>query len=93
MLQAQATVSNVGSSAIREIQVAFRVDPDGLRVNRGIVDLAQVKAGKSAVVSWSVCARVAGTYVVLARATADGASLESPARVLTIAPSGRRSCR
>ncbi len=92
-LQAQATVSNVGASAIREVQVELRVDADGLRVNKNIVDLAQIKAGKSAVVSWSVCARVAGTYVVLARATADGASLESPARVLTIAHGSRRSCR
>lgn len=92
-LQAQATVSNVGSFSIREIQVELRVDPGGLRVNKGTVDLAQIKAGKSAVASWAVCARVAGTYVLLARATADGASIESPARVLTIVPGGRRSCR
>ncbi len=92
-LQAQATVSNVGSSAIRDIQVELRVDPDGLRVNKGIVDLAKIRAGKSAVVSWAVCARVAGAYVLLARATAGGASIESPARVMTIAPGGRRSCR
>ncbi len=92
-LQAQATVSNVGSSAIRDIQVELRVDPDGLRVNKGIVDLAKIRAGNSAVVSWAVCARVAGAYVLLARATAGGASIESPARVMTIAPGGRRSCR
>lgn len=90
MLQAQAAVWNVGSSTIREIHVELRVDPDGLRVNRGIVDLARVNAGKTATIAWSVCARVAATYILLARATADGASTESPARVLTIAP-GRRS--
>ncbi len=54
--------------------------------------MAQIKAGKNAVVSWSVCGRLPGTYVLLARVTLDGASIDSPARLLTITPGGKKPC-
>ena len=89
---ARATVTNVGSSLVRDIQVELRADPVGLRVTKPIVKIAQLKAGKSTVVSWSICGAVPGSYVVLVRTTESGASIDSAGRVLTITPGAKKAC-
>lgn len=91
-IQARATVSNLGPTTIRGIRVELRVDPSGLRLVKAAIDLAQLKAGKSSTVTWAVCGRVVGSYVLLARATAGGASIDSQAQVLTISSGGRKTC-
>ena len=92
-VKARATVGNVGIVAVRRVDVALRLDPVGL-VLRGPTTrhLQQVREGRSATVPWAMCGSVPGTYVVLAQASADGVTVESAARLLTIAPGNRRSC-
>jgi hypothetical protein len=91
-VQARATVSNVGKTLVKKVTVELRFDPVGLRIGKATIDIAQIKPGKSAVVSWSVCGRVVGTYVLLARVTLDGTSIDSPARLLTITSGGKKTC-
>jgi hypothetical protein len=51
-----------------------------------------LKPGKSTTVSWNLCGRVAGTYVVLARGETGGVFVDSPARLLTIR-AGPKTCK
>jgi hypothetical protein len=91
-VQAKATVSNIGTTLVKGVTVELRFDAAGLRVSKATEKVAQIKAGKNAVVSWSICGRLPGIYVLLARVTFDGASIDSPARLLTITPGGKKPC-
>jgi hypothetical protein len=91
-VKAQATASNVGAATIRPIVIELRVDPAGVQASKGPLQISQLKAGKSSTVSWSVCGQVPGSYVVLARATFDGVSIDSGAVLLTVAAGGRKAC-
>jgi uncharacterized membrane protein len=91
--QVKATVTNDGADPVRDIKVELRLDPVGLSVHKGSVRaISQIKAGKSAAVSWSVCATVPGSYVLLAQVDDDGATIESPARIVSVTGAGRRTC-
>jgi uncharacterized membrane protein len=91
--QVKAAVTNDGADPARDIRVELRLDPEGLSVHKGSVrTISQVKGGKSASVSWSVCATVSGSYVLLAQADDDGATIESTARILSVTGTGRRAC-
>jgi CARDB protein len=83
---AGATITNVGPSTLNSIVVNLRVDPAGLVVNKASQSIAQLKPGKSATVSWSVCGRTVGSYVLLAQVTIGKMAVDSPGRVLTITP-------
>jgi len=90
---AGATITNVGGSTLTSIVVELRADVGGLAVNKASQSIAQLKPGKSATISWSVCGRTVGSYVLLARATIGTMSVDSPARVLTItANTGKKNC-
>ena len=92
VVQARASVTNLASSLVRDITVELRADPLGLRVTKPIVKVAQLKAGKSMALSWSICGLAPGAYVVLVRTTESGASFDSAARVLTITPRAKKTC-
>jgi hypothetical protein len=91
-VKAQATVSNVSKSPVTKVTVEIRFDPVGLRINKTTTEITQIKAGKSATVSWSVCGRLPGTYVLLARVRLDGVSIDSSARLLRIVAGGKKPC-
>jgi hypothetical protein len=90
--QASATVTNIAGATIRSIVVALRADSTDVRIGKGSIAISQLKGGKSATVSWTVCGRTPGTYVLLARVTADTWSVDSDARILTILPGGKKAC-
>ena len=92
VVQAHASVSNPGKTVVKKVTVELRFDPVGLRVPKALTVVAQIKAGSSATTSWSVCGRVVGVYVLLARVTLDGTSVDSAARVLTITSGGKKAC-
>jgi len=87
----EASVTNVGPATVQSIVVELRADPAGLAVRNDVVRIAQLKRGRSTTVSWSVCGAAIGTYVVLARVSAAGASIDSVAQLLSVTP-GRRRC-
>jgi hypothetical protein len=91
-IKAEASIANIGSATLRNVAVELRADRTGLSFKNPIVTIAQLKAGKSTTVGWSVCGRLAGSYLVLARVTESGQPIDSPARLLTVSPGGRRSC-
>jgi hypothetical protein len=91
-VKAQATVSNLSKSLVKKVTVEMRFDPVGLRINKATTEIAQIKPGKSTSVSWSVCGQLPGTYVLLARVTLDGVSIDSSARLLTVAAGGKKTC-
>jgi uncharacterized membrane protein len=91
--QVKATVTNNGADPVRDVMVELRLDPVGLSVHKGSVrTISQVKGGKSASVSWSICATAPGSYVLLAQVDDDGATIESPARIVSVTGTGRRVC-
>jgi subtilase family serine protease len=91
--QVKATVTNDGADPASDVRVELRLDPVGLSVHKGSVrTISQVKGGKSASVSWSICATAPGSYVLLAQVDDDGATIESPARIVSVTGTGRRTC-
>jgi hypothetical protein len=51
-----------------------------------------LKPGESGLVAYTICGQRPGNYIVLARATLAGASVDSPARLLTITAGKERGC-
>ena len=91
--QARANVTNGWTSVVRDILVELRLDPVGLAVRQDSQrEIGQIKGGRSASVSWTVCGMSPGSYVLLVQATVDGATVESVARIVTVTDDGRRSC-
>jgi len=91
-VKAEARVSNLGSSTLRSTRLELRADGTGLTISRPLNEIGQLKPGKSTSVSWSVCGRAAGSYVLLVRTTVAGIATDSPAQVLTVGPGGRKAC-
>lgn len=92
-VRAQVAVTNLGSTLLSTVTVELRGDSPGLSV-RGAVTatVSRLKAGHTTTLTWKLCALQEGNYVVLARATADGASVDSTARVVSIAGRRIRGC-
>ena len=92
-VRAAATVSNDGPARLSSITVELRSDAAGVRVqgSREAV-IARLQPGRSATVTWTICALQPGNYLLLARATINGASADSPARLLSVAGERRRGC-
>jgi hypothetical protein len=92
-VRALATVANVGPARISNITVELRVDAAGLRVKGATTTtIARLLAGRTLTSTWTLCPLEPGNYLVLARATVDGASVESAARLLTVSPGQRKGC-
>lgn len=92
-IRAEAVVTNMGPAPLRALTVELRADRTGLAIRAPIVQVAQLKPGRSTTISWSVCGRAAGSYVLLAHVTAGGDSIDSAARLLEVVPSTRKgSC-
>jgi hypothetical protein len=75
------------------VVVELRFDPVGVVV-KSITGKTTftLKPGKATTVTWNLCGRAAGTYVLLARAQTGGAFVDSPARLLTIR-AGPKTCK
>jgi len=92
-VRARATVTNAGSTRVSDVTVELRVDSSRVIVRGGLTTtISKLKPGQGASMSWWLCGTEAGNYFVLARATLDGASVESEARLLTISGQRRRGC-
>ena len=92
-VHAKATVVNASASVTAAVRVELRLDRVGvvMKAETGKTSFT-LKPGKSTAVSWNLCGRVAGTYVVLARAETEGVFVDSPARLLTIR-AGPKTCK
>lgn len=87
--RALATVTNLGPVKLSSVRVELRVDTAGVHVRGDAVStISKLQPGHSATVSWTICAVEQGNFVVLAHATVEGGSVDSPARLLSV--SGRR---
>jgi len=92
-LRADATVTNLGSSRLATIEVELRVDTAGLGIKgNGKTTVSKLAAGRSATVSWSICALQPGNYVVQARAVVAGVAVDSQARLLAVTGVRRKGC-
>ena len=92
-LRADATVTNLGSSRLASIDIELRVDTAGLGIKgNGKTTVSKLAAGRSATVSWSICALQPGSYVVQARALVAGVAVDSQARLLAVTGVRRKGC-
>jgi hypothetical protein len=92
-VRAKATVTNVGPSKVSAITVELRLDATAVVVRGTLVGtISKLQPGKSASLSWSLCPTRAGNDLILARASLGGASIESEARLLTVAGQQKRGC-
>jgi hypothetical protein len=92
-VQVEASVLNRGPVRVSGISVELRAASDGLAVRTALTQtIGHLRPAQRASVAWTVCGRVAGTYVLLARATVAGAAVESPARLLTIVSDRKGRC-
>lgn len=91
-VKARARVLNAGAVTVRDVLLSIRVDTAALVVKGGRVTIAQLPSGRTGTVGWTLCGRAPGVYLVLAQATLDGLTIESPARILTIAAGPRAKC-
>lgn len=92
-VKAAATVTNGGTARTSNVRVSLRVDAAGLAIKgANPVTIAQLQPGHAKSVSWSLCALQAGNYLVLARVTVDGVSIDSPAVLLSVAGQRKKGC-
>jgi hypothetical protein len=81
---AAATLRNLGSVALSKISVRLRA-PSGLAIQpSGARSVQGFAPGTSTALSWSVCGRRPGSYLVFAEASYSGTVVDSPARLLTV---------
>ena len=85
-ITANATVLNSGGSPVTDVAVVFAADPNLTVLGGETRPLGTIPAGGSASASWPVCALAAGSYVVVARATAGSFQSDSPAQLLNVSP-------
>lgn len=87
---ARATVTNLGPAAVGGISVRLRLAP-GLTVRgRQRQFIRRLASGAAGSVSWSLCGRAPGAYLVFAEATLGTLVVDSPTRLLTVTPGGGR---
>lgn len=91
-VRADARIDNLSSATLAGIVVVLRADPNGLSIKAPTVAIGQLRPGKSKSVAWTICGAIPGSYVLLARVSLAGQSIDSPARVLTVLPGGRKAC-
>lgn len=92
-VKATATVANLGTARASKVLVSLRVDSAGLRAKgTDPVTISGLQPGNPKSASWSVCALQAGNYLLLARVTVDGASVDSPAVLLSVTGQRKKPC-
>jgi hypothetical protein len=93
-IQARATVANLGPLAVGPIVVTLRADRDGIAVRGSDLTktIRRLAGGKASTVSWVICGREPGGYVLLASAALGEVSIDSPAVLLTITGTAGASC-
>jgi subtilase family serine protease len=92
-VRARATVTNLGSVRVSNVVIELRVDAAAVSVRGALAStIPRIQPGHAASISWNLCATRTGNVLILARATVDGASIESPARLLTISGQRNRGC-
>lgn len=90
---ARVTATNLGNETVRSVTLSLRFEPVGL-VQKGATSsrLNQLKAGRSAEVSFKICGAAVGSYLVLAQGELDGSTIESPARLLVVTEGRNAKC-
>jgi hypothetical protein len=91
-IRAEARITNIGTATLRGIAIDIRADRVGLAIKSPTAEVLSLKPGRSTTVTWSICGRNEGSYVLLVRATHAGVSIESAARLLSITAGGRKAC-
>jgi uncharacterized protein (DUF58 family) len=92
-VRADVRVTNIGAVRVSNVLVEVRAATDGLRIKSGTPQtLSKLKPGETGSIGYTVCGQKPGNYIVLARATLAGKSVESAARLLTITPGKERGC-
>jgi subtilase family serine protease len=92
-VRVRATVTNAGPTRVSNVAVELRVDTSGLSVRGALTaTIPRLQPGHATSVYWNLCPIRTGNYLVLARATLGGASIESEARLLTIEGQRKRGC-
>lgn len=91
-VKARIRVTNASQATVRDVAVSLRVDTTAVVVKGGRATIGQIPAGRAASVGLTLCGRVPGSYLVLAQATLDGVTIESPAALLTILPGSGKRC-
>lgn len=92
-VKARATITNAGPTRLSNVTAELHVDTSAVNVRGGLVaTISRLQPGRSATISWTLCATATGNFLVLARASVDGASVESEARLLTVEGQRRRGC-
>jgi uncharacterized repeat protein (TIGR01451 family) len=91
-VRAEATVTNLGKTRITGLVVELRVDSAGIRLKSSSSTIGKLQPGRAATVSWSLCAGQQGNYLILARATSGGVSVDSTARLLSVSGTRRSGC-
>ncbi|HET9851792.1 MAG TPA: CARDB domain-containing protein, partial [Candidatus Limnocylindrales bacterium] len=92
-IRADAKVTNLGSARLATIVIELRVDTTGLGIKgNGNTTVTKLGPGRSATVSWSICALQPGNYVIQARALVAGVAVDSQARLLAVTGVRRKGC-
>ena len=93
-IQARSTITNNSESSSLAVRVELRLDPVGVVVKSSAGhDALTIRPGRNVSAKWTLCGRTPGSYVVLARVTVGDTEVESPARLLTIRPNPKGSCK
>ena len=88
----RADVANAGTVALQDVAVRL-VRPAGITLrDPARQDLPRIAPGGDRRVQWDACARNAGSYVVMVRATDGPFTSESAGAVIQVTPDGRSTC-
>lgn len=91
VVRAKATVRNAGPTRASNVTVELRLDATALSVKSSLTaSIARLQPGHVASISWNICPTRTGNNLVLARASVDGAAVESPTRLLTVTAAAQR---
>jgi len=91
-VHAKASVVNRAQSSVT-VSVELRFDPTGLVVKGDKGQGVVIRPGTTASFNWNICGAVAGSYVLLARASVNGTFVDSAARLLRIQPGKKATCK
>jgi hypothetical protein len=83
-VSARATVANIGAQRLGRITVRLRLASGILIRGAKAPTIRSLAPTASATVSWSLCGRAPGSYVVFAEATIGSMIVASPARLLIV---------